>query len=262
MKVSLRFSTPGSLRSRATSKHPPLNEVAVYKVSFVCKLLWKTTFVNFIPASQILSSHSKNYFLFWIEIPVSGFLAAFPLECNQPLLLDGSLIKPHWISDPSSTKACSKACYFSAEALLAACCLSTRAGLPWQLSQLSPAALPGALHTQCCSALTTGFLLHWGLPKLKAVSACGSFSHPLPPNPDVHRHLLLPFPRQEQGIYGQYTRMDRAQGAWSQCWTRLDTDAFGPNNNYYPKFFRFLTSGLDEQKDLFSMEGKRADVVS
>lgn len=194
MKVSLRFSTPESLRSRATSKHPPLTEIAVYKVSSVCKLLWKTTFVNFIPASQILSSHLKNYFLFRTEIPVSGFLAAFPLECSRPLLLDGSLIKPHWISDPSSTKACSKAYYFSAEALLAACCLSMRAGLPWQLSQLTPPALPGALHTQCCSALTTGFLLHWGLSKFKAVSAYGSFSHPLPPNPDVHRLQLFSFP--------------------------------------------------------------------
>lgn len=143
---------------------------------------------------QILSSHLKNYFLFLTEIPVSGFLAAFLLECSQALLWDGSLSKPHRISDPSSTKACSKACCFSAEALLAACCLSRRAGLPWQLSQLIPPALPGPLHTQGCSALTIGFLLHWGLPKFQAVSVYGSFPHTLPPNPDVHRHRLFPFP--------------------------------------------------------------------
>lgn len=206
----------------------------MYKVSFVCKLLWKTTFVNFIPASQILSSHLKNYFLFWIEIPVSGFLAALPLECSQPLLLDGSLIKPHRISDPSSTKACSKACYFSAEALLAACCLSTRAGLPWQLSQLSPAALPGALHTQSCSALTTGFLLHWGLPKLKAVSACGSLSHPLPPNPDVHRHLLFPFP------------YDRSKGFMvnTQGWTEHKEDGASAEQGWTQMLLALTTTTI------------------
>lgn len=122
------------------------------------------------------------------------FLAAFLLECSQPLLLEGSVTKPHQISDPSSAKSCFKVCYSSAEALLAACCLSMRAGLPWQLSQITPPALPGSLHTQCCPALTTGFLLHWGSPKFHAASAHGSFSHPLPPSPDVHRQNIFPLP--------------------------------------------------------------------
>lgn len=121
------------------------------------------------------------------------------------------MAKPHQISYPSSTKACSKVCYFSAEALLAACCLSMRAGLPWQLSQITPAALPAPLHTQSCPALTTGFLLHWGPGNstLSLMYVWLIFS----PSPSLSRWTQTPFiPSsiwQWQGIYAQYTRMDR-----------------------------------------------------
>lgn len=39
-------------------------------------------------------------------------------------------------------------------------------------------------------------------------------------------------------------------------------DSFGPKNNHYAKFLCFLILDLHKQKHLFSMEGKRADVVS
>lgn len=179
MEVSLRFSTPESLRTRATPKHPRLTETTVYKVPFVCKLLWKTTILNSIPARDITdfiqSLEKLLSILNWN--PVSGFIAVFLLECSQTLLLDGSVIGYLTVPLPKHAP----------KSVISVLRHSWLPGVsPGELACFgsSPHSVLPCPH----------FLLHWGFPKFHTVSAQGSFSHPLPPDPDVHRHHLFPLP--------------------------------------------------------------------
>lgn len=145
-------------RPRKSKNH---SHIQAYNIPCIRKLLWKKTVVNSIPARPIMVfiQHLRNYFLFLTEVTANGFLIAFLFECSPPLLLGCFLIKPHRISDPSSTKACSGAWYFSGEALLSAALLSLTFSF---LSQLTPS---GSARPSPRSLLLSPHLcFHWGSP--------------------------------------------------------------------------------------------------
>lgn len=163
----------------------------MYNTSLIHKFLQKKVFIKAIPARPIAVL---------IQSLEKGFSVPNWNHCERiPLCLP---VWRHWLFDLSAIKVHPEACYFSNEALLSALSLhKSRHAL-----STPPAHTLRLCQAHHCSHLTltsTGFLLHWGLPKWGFSSFWHSkvplqvtpvFSSSPPPNPDLHRHPLLLFP--------------------------------------------------------------------
>lgn len=136
-------------------------------------------------------------------------------------------------------------------------CLGSSPRSPLQLCQLLStlrAALPSPLASCCTGALEI----------LRCLCVC--MAHFLTLSLTIQMDIDTIYPlfhmtvtRDLCSIHKDGQRDKEYRASVEQGWIQY---SFGPKNNHYAKFLCFLILDLHKQKHLFSMEGKRADVVS